>query len=51
MPMTERNAFWLFFAALGVMIAIGALLPTVLPGLIRLLNSTVLKEEQHSDRH
>lgn len=51
MLMTEHEALRIFFIALAVMVAVGAILPSVAPGLVNLLNRTVLKEEQHSDRH
>ncbi len=46
MTMTPQEALRIFFIALAVMIAVGAILPGVAPGLVNLLNRTVLKEEQ-----
>lgn len=42
--MTERQAVIVALWALGIMIVVGALLPSVWPGLIRFVNRTVLKE-------
>jgi len=42
--MSERQAVLLVLWALGTMIIIGALLPTLLPGLIRFVDRTILKE-------
>lgn len=47
--MTERDALTLFAVMLGVMIVVGALLPALAPGLIRLLDATVLKSEPGAD--
>ncbi len=49
--MTQTEALWIFAIALGVMIVIGALLPSVAPGLINLLDRTVIKEEKQSGKH
>lgn len=49
--MTEGEALVTFFILLGAMIVVGALLPSIAPGLINLLNRTVLKGEKHQDRH
>jgi hypothetical protein len=49
--MTERDALVWFAIAMGAMIVIGAMLPVVAPGLINLLNRTVLKGERPPDRH
>lgn len=49
--MAERDALWIFVVALGVMLVIGALLPSIAPGLIDLLNRTIIKEEHDSRRH
>lgn len=49
--MTERDALVWFAIALGAMIVIGAILPAIAPGVIRLLNRTVLKGEHPPDRH
>lgn len=35
-----------FLVIMGIMIVVGAILPTIAPGLIRLLDNTVLKGEQ-----
>lgn len=47
--MTEREALVTFLALLGGMIVVGALLPSVAPGLINLLNRTVLKGEKRQN--
>ncbi|MGH2453270.1 MAG: hypothetical protein ACRDF5_05840 [bacterium] len=47
--MTEREALVTFFVLLGAMILVGALLPSVAPGLINLLNRTVLKGEKRQN--
>jgi hypothetical protein len=49
--MSEREALLTFAILLGAMIVIGAILPTVAPGLIRLLNRTVLRGEYPPDQH
>lgn len=49
--MTEQAALVTFAILLGAMIVVGAILPTIAPGLINLLNRTVLKGEQRHDRH
>jgi predicted anti-sigma-YlaC factor YlaD len=50
--MNERYALQVFFVALGVMILIGAILPSIAPGLVSLLNRTVLTgEDKTTDRH
>ncbi len=49
--MTERDALVIFIVLLGAMIVIGALLPSIAPGLINLLNRTVLKGEKRQDGH
>jgi hypothetical protein len=43
--MSEREAVVLFVILLGAMVVVGAALPVLAPGLIRLLDRTVLKEE------
>ncbi|MGQ0571144.1 MAG: hypothetical protein ACT4P5_16705 [Armatimonadota bacterium] len=43
--MSERQAVLIVLGALGAMIIVGALLPTLWPGLIRFVNRTVLKEQ------
>jgi len=48
--MTEREALITFLILLGAMIVVGALLPSIAPGLINLLNRTVLKGEKHENR-
>lgn len=47
--MTELGTVYLFLTLLALFVVIGALLPRYLPGLIRLLDATVLKEERGSD--
>ncbi|MDR7520883.1 MAG: hypothetical protein QN168_00315 [Armatimonadota bacterium] len=42
--MSERQAVLLVLWALGTMIIIGALLPALLPGLIRFVDRAILKE-------
>jgi len=51
--MTEQGALLAFWIALGVMVAIGVILPSIAPGLISLLNRTVLtgEEKPSSSRH
>jgi Na+-transporting methylmalonyl-CoA/oxaloacetate decarboxylase gamma subunit len=48
---TELGIVYLFLALLALFVLVGALLPRYLPGLIRLLDATVLKEEHGSDGH
>jgi len=40
----ELSVVYLFLGLLGLFVIIGALLPKYLPGLVRKLDSTVLKE-------
>lgn len=47
--MTELGVVYLFLALLVLFIIIGALLPKYLPGLVRYVDATVLKEEQRSE--
>jgi hypothetical protein len=47
--MSEREALVIFVIVLGAMLAIGALLPSIAPGLINLLDRTVLKGEKRQD--
>lgn len=47
--MSEREALVILVIVLGAMLAIGALLPSIAPGLINLLDRTVLKEEKRQD--
>lgn len=42
--MSEREAVTFVLWSLGVMVAVGAILPRVWPGLIRLVDRAVLKE-------
>lgn len=42
--MNELGIVYLFLGLLGLFVIIGALLPKYLPGLVRKLDSTVLKE-------
>ncbi len=49
--MSEREALITFVILLGAMLAVGALLPSIAPGLINLLNRTVLKGEKRQDGH
>lgn len=46
--MTELGVVYLFLALLALFVIIGALIPRYLPGLVRYLDSTVLKEEKTS---
>ncbi len=48
--MSEQDALRIFFVALAVMIVVGAILPTVAPWLVALLDRTVLKEEEPSHK-
>ncbi|MDQ7829183.1 MAG: hypothetical protein QN122_12925 [Armatimonadota bacterium] len=47
--MSEREAIVLFVILLGAMVVVGAALPVLAPGLIRLLDRTVLKEEPNEE--
>lgn len=49
--MSEREALVIFVIVLGAMLAIGALLPSIAPGLINLLDRTVLKGEKRPNGH
>lgn len=51
--MSELGVVYLFLALLALFVIIGALIPKYLPSLVRLLDSTVLKEEKstESKRH
>ncbi len=50
--MTELGVVYLFLGLLVLFILIGALLPRYLPGVVRKLDSTVLKEDKgESTRH
>lgn len=42
--MTELDVVYLFFGLLALFVIIGALIPRYLPGLVRKLDTTVLKE-------
>lgn len=44
--MTELNTVYVVLGLLVTMIVIGALLPRYLPQLVRVLDSTVLKDEK-----
>lgn len=44
--MTEVGVVYVFFGLLAAFVIIGALIPKYLPGLVRSLDSTVLKDEQ-----
>jgi len=48
--MSEREAVVIVFWALFIMIVVGALLPHLLPGLVRFVNRTILKEG-NTDNH
>jgi hypothetical protein len=43
--MSEREAVLIVFWALLIMTVVGALLPTLLPGLVRFVNRVILKED------
>lgn len=47
--MSEREAVVIVLWALFSMIVVGALLPHVLPGLVRFVNRTILKEGNSGD--
>ncbi|HEV8338360.1 MAG TPA: hypothetical protein VGR25_01725 [bacterium] len=49
--MSERDALIIFAILLGAMLVVGALLPSIAPGLINLLNRTVLKGEKRPNEH
>lgn len=49
--MTELGAVYLFLGLLALFVVIGALIPRYLPGLVRKLDSTVLKEPNGNDVH
>ncbi len=44
--MTEVGVVYLFVGLMAAFVIIGALIPKYLPGLVRSLDSTVLKDEQ-----
>ncbi len=48
--MTEVETVVLFLTLLVAFVIIGALIPKYLPGLVRSLDSTVLKEEKESSQ-
>jgi hypothetical protein len=47
--MDERQAVYVVLWGLGAMVVVGALLPVVLPGLVRFVNRTILKEGNAGD--
>ena len=49
--MTELEVVYLFLGLLALFVIIGALIPRYLPGLVRKLDSTVLKENKDGDAH
>lgn len=50
--MSELDVVYLFLGLLALFVIIGALIPRYLPGLMRKLDSTVLKENKGGDsRH
>ena len=49
--MTELEVVYLFLGLLALFVIIGALIPRYLPGLVRKLDSTVLKENNGTDAH
>lgn len=49
--MSELDVLYLFLGLLALFVIIGALLPRYLPGVIRKLDSTVLKEPKEESRH
>jgi hypothetical protein len=48
---TELDVVYLFLGLLGLFVIIGALIPRYLPGLVRKLDSTVLKEKDGNSHH
>jgi hypothetical protein len=48
---TELDIVYLFLGLLAFFVIIGALIPRYLPGLMRKLDSTVLKEDKGGDAH
>ncbi len=50
--MTELDVVYLFLGLLALFVVIGALIPRYLPGLVRKIDTTVLKEPNADDaRH
>ena len=49
--MTELGVVYLFLGLLGLFVIIGALIPRYLPGLVRKIDSTVLKEKGGDSHH
>ncbi|HLA25450.1 MAG TPA: hypothetical protein VJ206_08645 [bacterium] len=49
--MTELGVVYLFLGLLALFVIIGALIPRYLPGLVRKLDSTVLKENKGGNTH
>lgn len=49
--MSELDIVYLFLGLLVLFVIIGALLPKYLPGLVRKLDSTVLKEDKGESGH
>jgi|GEM_PF-2215662 len=51
MGVRELDIVYLFLGLLALFVVIGALLPKYLPGLVRKLDTTVLKEDKASGDH
>ncbi|HET6380972.1 MAG TPA: hypothetical protein VFH63_08060, partial [candidate division Zixibacteria bacterium] len=51
MRVSELDVVYLFLSLLALFVVIGALLPRYLPGLIRRLDTTVLKENKDEAPH
>ena len=49
--MTELGVVYIFLGLLALFVIIGALIPRYLPGLVRKLDSTVLKENKGGNEH
>jgi hypothetical protein len=49
--MSEREALLVVLGGLAAMIVIGAVLPMLLPGLVRFVNRAILKEGETGDQH
>lgn len=49
--MTELDVVYLFLGLLGLFVIVGALIPRYLPGLVKKLDSTVLKETKSGNTH
>lgn len=48
---TELDVVYLFLGLLALFVVIGALIPRYLPGLVRKLDTTVLKDTKDDNTH